>query len=1589
MFRRGRNLFTKKLSTIVLASALAVTGGSLPALASDTTPPQIQSAELTNSTTLLITFTEQMATRNATGGGGTVASGFSVSFGGETAVAVDHGAITNTTLQLTMPFAVQSDVAIGLSYTPGTVQDTAGNQLSLSGSFSVNTTNGAAAAAPSITSAALGGAGGLAGRVITLTFSEPMRGINAPSGFTVKVNGVSISSDRVTVGTLASRGTTLTLTTDLALQQNSNVTVDYAGSSILDLAGIALPASPGLDVNESSAPVNAVPTIVSAVLNGAGTQITVNFSEYMEERTNPVGFSVSVDTVPLPDSQVTAGQISAGSNRFVITLGKAVQQDSSVVLEFTGASDRIEDLAEQDLATGNLSVNVGSGPLGTTPTVTDAILASDGRTVTLSFSEYMKAATPAAGFTATVGGVSKSISSIGNIDAAGTSLTITLAAPAVQSTATLVLSYTAGSIQDLASSPLANFTRTVTTSASQAPGDTTAPEIQSSVIDTNGTTLTITFTESMAGATSPSGFSIVTTGNPAGINPAVTSTGNLSAGGTTLVLTLTPAVEENANVRLVYAPGSVEDLAGNNLAAVNTANPASAAQGSVDNNSIIDRTAPTVASAALNNAGTQLIVTFSEGMEYRAAVSPAASAANGLSVAVGGESVNITSLEMIGGTNSLRLVFGGGVTVPSTADVVLSYVAGNSLEDDSLNDSGNDLSFVSPTVNTSVSTAANTAPTIRGATLAADGVTLTVDFSEAMENRSLVASAASVNGLSVTVAGVSRNLSAAAITSNATSIVLTLASAAETGQTVILSYASGPGLEDRFGADLSTTGFPFTVTNNSDVDTVAPTVSSASLAANGTTLTITFSEGMEARLSGALSGFTVRVGGVSFPFSYGTITAGERTLDLNMNSAIQSGAPVTLDFAGGSNLVEDDDNDGGNDLASFTGTVVTNSSSVAGDTTVPTIQSAVLAANGTTLTITFTDTMAAKTAPAGFTVTVGGVTRTQTAGNISALVNTLVLTMGTAVEQGATVLLNFAYSANAVEDLAGNDLAAITGVAVTNNSTVASTAPTATAALGTNGTTLTLTFSEDMKSSATPTGFVVKVGGVSVPFAAGSITGGGTTLVLTLTTAVQAGNTVTLDYTSVANQIEDLANVDLASFTALAVTNNSSQAAVAPTITSRTVNAAGTVLSLVFSENMEARTPATGFTVKVGGTVVSATIGNISAGGTTLDLNLANVIQQGATVTVSFAGGTDVVEDLAQVDLAAVTDAAVTNNSTVTTVVVTFSSNYTGGAASTTQTVNAGVATALTTNSFTRTGYTFAGWNTVANGSGTSYANGASLTTNAAITLFAQWTAVSQTVTYRAGGATGTVPVQANVGTDGTFTVATAANLSRPGYTFDGWSDGTSKYQPGATYTVGTSAVTLTAQWTVPSAVGTPVALPTNVTGSAGNASATVTWQITVGAGELTPTSYVVEFSTDGGRSWSGANATGTGLSRTVTGLSNGVSYVFRVTAVATNSTATSAQSAAVTPVDPNPVVVPDPVTPTKRVTVGTFNGFIAIYTVGYEGSRMSARVAGRWLNVNPITNVSGKTYSLTRRNTGAGFNIRVDVYIDGQLVTSQTVRTR
>lgn len=109
--------------------------------------------------------------------------------------------------------------------------------------------------------------------------------------------------------------------------------------------------------------------------------------------------------------------------------------------------------------------------------------------------------------------------------------------------------------------------------------------------------------------------------------------------------------------------------------------------------------------------------------------------------------------------------------------------------------------------------------------------------------------------------------------------------------------------------------------------------------------------------------------------------------------------------------------------------------------------------------------------------------------------------------------------------------------------------------------------------------------------------------------------------------------------------------------------------------------------------------------------------------------------------------------------VVTFSANDGGSTADTYQTLTASASTALTANTYSRTGYSFAGWNTAPNGSGTSYTNSQAVSLTADLQLYAQWTLNAPT-----NSGVPTISGTAKVGqtysaTDGTWISGTTPTL--------------------------------------------------------------------------------------------------------------------------------------------------------------------------------------------------------------------------------------
>ncbi len=126
---------------------------------------------------------------------------------------------------------------------------------------------------------------------------------------------------------------------------------------------------------------------------------------------------------------------------------------------------------------------------------------------------------------------------------------------------------------------------------------------------------------------------------------------------------------------------------------------------------------------------------------------------------------------------------------------------------------------------------------------------------------------------------------------------------------------------------------------------------------------------------------------------------------------------------------------------------------------------------------------------------------------------------------------------------------------------------------------------------------------------------------------------------------------------------------------------------------------------------------------------------------------------------------------TAYTYTVEFDPNSGSGGPMENQDFTYDVAQNLTEIGFTKTGYTFTGWNTMADGKGTSYTNKESVinftdTNNETITLYAQWEINTYTIIFNTNDGSGSSE-KINVTHGSTY--GTLPPVSRIGYAFEGW----------------------------------------------------------------------------------------------------------------------------------------------------------------------------------------------------------------------------
>ncbi len=154
------------------------------------------------------------------------------------------------------------------------------------------------------------------------------------------------------------------------------------------------------------------------------------------------------------------------------------------------------------------------------------------------------------------------------------------------------------------------------------------------------------------------------------------------------------------------------------------------------------------------------------------------------------------------------------------------------------------------------------------------------------------------------------------------------------------------------------------------------------------------------------------------------------------------------------------------------------------------------------------------------------------------------------------------------------------------------------------------------------------------------------------------------------------------------------------------------------------------YTLTAGGTTVSPTITGTQHGAVTYESSNTSVLTVNASgvVTPVSAGTATVTAHWAGADGYCPKDVTTSTFTVNGKVIVTFDKND-GSGTTTTQQVDYNTSTALTANTFSRTGYTFLGWALTADGAKV-YNDGESITITAATTLYAVWQVNTHKVTF-------------------------------------------------------------------------------------------------------------------------------------------------------------------------------------------------------------------------------------------------------------------
>ncbi|MCF8554406.1 MAG: hypothetical protein K9F97_06025, partial [Candidatus Nanopelagicales bacterium] len=938
-------------------------------------PKLVSAAVPTTGDRITLTFSQSLLT---TAGVIPPTSAFTVTRNGAPIAVSATPTVSGTTFTLVLPVQLYQE-EVRVTYTPPTTYNSATSNIAIqatggqdaAGFTDVLVTNGATLTTPVVQAN---------GNTVVLTYNiDVATTMPSASAFTFKKNGSTVVPVTLVTRTSAR---IVTLTLEEGIESGTPVTLSYTAPTVDNVSStnLAIQGTGGqdfqsfTDVTVTNTASN-VPKLVSASIPASGNTIALTFSKTLVTTSLPdkSQFTVTYGGVP-----ASIASVSAATTVLTLTLVGTVASDQPVLISYSPPSawtSGTANVAIQDSTSGADALAFSGFAVGTNssavPYIVSTSTSTSGEYIYLNFNEDIDQTTikTLSQFTVKINGSSATLSD--SRVSGARQVYVRLSSPLIQRTDVVTLSYTptsysatltpAAVLQDVGGADAPALVDFAITNSSTR--DTRPPVLQSANVSTDGLSMQLTANEAITAFTTLStGWQILVNG----VARSVSSVTMPTAPVTSFTFNFTQANQIGAGATVTV--GYTNNAYANKFMDTSNNQAATFSGFAAVNNSTADKTSPVLQSIGVPASGDRLILSYNEAM---GGTLPAVNTTN-FGVTVTGVAWLPTGIS-IDGSN---IILTGPATLEAGKTVVLTkYTAPTS---DALatnaaiqDQTGNDAVSLSNVAVTNNSILDITSPIWQSATTNAAGDQITLTFNEDISSD--LAPLAGAFTIS-TSAGTAPTITSTSISGS--TVVLSLSARVQNSATVSFGYTAPNGtlnnglgnaaIQDLAGND-SATLTAKAVTNVSSYDTLGPVLTAQSVSTNGQTLTLTFNEAI-GNIAAPITAFSVTA--ASAAVSVTGVAVSGNTVVLTLGSVIQISQTVSVSYvapdvnsATSNTAVQDLI---GNDALAFSNQVVTNSSTM--DTVRPELGLVArpsLAANGTTLTPTSSEALAAPTASAG------------------------------------------------------------------------------------------------------------------------------------------------------------------------------------------------------------------------------------------------------------------------------------------------------------------------------------------------------------------------------------------------------------------------------------------------------------------------------------------------------------------------------------------------------------------------------------------------------------------------------------------------